>query len=431
MTDHLPGPLSNPASHPGPDAGEARQRRLLARNRALATGLLLAAAAGFTAATIWGGDGFWIGWARAASEAAIIGALADWFAVTALFRRPLGLPIPHTAIVPRNQARIADGLGGFIERNFLDPGLVAQRLGQARPGARLGAWLSRPGAADALAGRAADGLPTVLRGLESPDLRRLFAETVGEQLRATRLGPLLGRSMDIVLTGDHHAPLIDRMVRSGRDYIDRHEGDLERMVERRTAWWIPRRVDRRMARSIAQALRELLAELGQPGSHARVRLEEALRALAFDLQHRSPSGAAVDRAKERLLDTPEIQTVLGDLWDALRRTLDSDLATDQSRTRQALATALTGLGQTLTEDERARANVDALALQLVEAVIVPARQPIARFVADVVRGWDSRTVVDRLELAVGPDLQYVRISGTLVATLIGSAIYLAVHGLPG
>jgi uncharacterized membrane-anchored protein YjiN (DUF445 family) len=238
---------------------------------------------------------------------------------------------------------------------------------------------------------------------------------------------VLGQALDLVLKGDHHAPLIARAVTAGRDYIDRHEGDLEQMVEQRTAWWIPRRVDRRMARSIAQALRELLADLGQPGSDARVRLEEALRAVAHDLQHEKASAQAVDRAKERLLDQPDVQAVLGDLWDALRRTLEGDLDRADSRTRTALAAALAALGESLRRDPAARAQVDGLARQLVEALIVPARTPIARFVTDVVRGWDSRTVVDRLELAVGPDLQYVRISGTLVATLIGSAIYLAVH----
>ncbi|MEO1223397.1 MAG: DUF445 domain-containing protein [Pseudomonadota bacterium] len=407
---------------------DSPQRRLLTRNRLLATGLLVAAALAYVALSVWyDPDSFWIAWGRAATEAAMIGALADWFAVTALFRRPMGLPIPHTAIVPRHKDRIAEGLGGFIEKNFLDPALIAARLKAADPASRLARFLSDDANASLVADRIADGITPMVAGLDSDEMRGLFARTLGEQLRRARFSLLLGRTLDVVLSGDHHAVLIERLTEAGHRYLDRHEQDIEQAVEKRTAWWMPRQIDRRMARGITQALRDWLNELAQPGSVTRGRLEEALRRYAYDLRQSAPANPSaqedVEAAKDRLLDQPEIKAVLGDLWDGLRRAVVSDLADRDSATKAALRTALKGLATALQRDEDARREVNDIAVALVEAMVVPSRAAIGRFVADVVKGWDTATVVGRLELAVGPDLQYVRISGTLVAAAIGSVIF--------
>lgn len=406
-----------------------QQRRLLSRNRLLATGLLVAAALAFIALSlVYDPHNFWISWGRAATEAAMIGALADWFAVTALFRRPLGLPIPHTAIVPRHKDRIAEGLGGFIEKNFLDPDLIAARLLAADPATRLSNFLSDETNATLVADRIADGITPMIGGLDGEEMRGLFAQTLGDQLRRARFSLLLGRILDVVLTGDHHAVLIDRLTKAGHDYLDRHEKDIEQVVEKRTSWWMPRQIDRRMAKGITQALRDWLTDLGEPGSLTRGRLEEALRRYVYDLQQPSPTNesaqADIEAAKERLLEQPEIKAVLGDLWDGLRGAVASDLADTDSHTRNAIKTALMGLAAALQRDDNARREVNEISVAMVEALVVPSRTAIGRFVGDVVKGWDTATVVDRLELAVGPDLQYVRISGTLVATAIGSALFL-------
>ena len=405
-----------------------QQRRLLSRNRMAATGLLIAAAVAFIGLSLaHGAQNFWISWGRAATEAAMIGALADWFAVTALFRRPMGLPIPHTAIVPRHKDRIAEGLGGFIEKNFLEPTLIARRLEAADPATRLARFLNDETNGAMVADRIAEGITPMIGGLDSDEMRTLFAQTLDEQLRRARFSLLVGRILEVVLAGNHHAVLIDRLTSAGHHYLDRHEKDIEQAVEKRTAWWMPRQIDRRMAKGITSALRDWLNELSQPGTVTRGRLEEALRRYAYDLRQQTPVNVKaqqdVEAAKDRLLEQPEIKAVLGDLWDGLRSAVATDLADTNSHTRKAVRTALTGLAAVLERDEVARREVNQITVALVEALVVPSRAAIGRFVSDVVKGWDTATVVDRMELAVGPDLQYVRISGTIVATLIGSAIF--------
>lgn len=399
-------------------------RRALFRNRALATGLLVLMAFLFVALKFVPQPGFWTQMLRAAAEAAVIGALADWFAVTALFRHPLGLPIPHTAIVPRNKDRIGDGLGRFVERNFLDPDLVATRLRALDPATRLAAWLTRPGNAEAVADRLAATLPGLIRSAEDRELRNFFVQAQGERLRSVEVAPLLGRVLDLLLAGGHHQAAIERMVAAALDYVERNESRLESLVGERSGWWIPRTVDRRMARAVTQGVRELLAELLDPASHARIRLEMAVEGLAADLRSDPNTRAKVEATKRQILDQPEIQAWLGRLWDDMRGAILADLGGPDGRMRAAAAAALRSFGPSLEADPVMRTRLNVAVEALAVRLVVPWRRGIGRFIADVVRSWDARTVTERLELAVGSDLQYVRISGTLVAALAGTGLFL-------
>jgi|GEM_PF-209735 len=422
-----PDPVPPDPVPPGADADAyvSRQARLLRRNRRLATGMLLAAAAIFLAASLPGGPpGFWRGLLIAAAEASIIGALADWFAITALFRRPLGLPIPHTAIVPRRKDRIAEGIGGFIASHFLDPDLVSRRLAAGGSAGRLGRFLADGTRRRRLARQLRQSLRPFLGGLEAPQTRAIFIDATAEKLRETAVAPLVARAMRQILEGNHHAPAITRLVAAGRRYLDTHEAEIAEAVEQRTAWWVPRLVDRRMARSIAKALRELLDELASPGSLARARLEEALRRVAHDIDHRPQTRAAVEAGKNRLLDQPDLRLVFGDLWDVLQRSLVEDVESEPSRLEDGIESALAGFAERLAADERLRGEIDRAIAALAGQIVAPWRESAGRFVTDVVKAWDTRTVVDRLELALGADLQYVRMSGTVVAAVIGSALYL-------
>lgn len=403
---------------------DAGARRALYRNRALATGLLVLMALLFVALKFVPQPGFWVLLLRAAAEAAVVGALADWFAVTALFRRPLGLPIPHTAIVPRNKDRIGEGLGRFVERNFLDPDLVAARLRALDPAARLAAWLARPGNAEGVADRLVASLPGLIRSVEDRELRNFFVQAQGERLRSVEVAPLLGRVLDLLLAGGHHQTAIERMVAAALDYVERNEDRLEALVGERSGWWIPRTVDRRMARAVTQGVRDLLAELLDPASHARIRLEMAVEELATDLRSDPAMRAKVEAAKRQLLDQPEIQAWLGRLWDEMRGAILADLGAPDGRMRAAAAAALRSFGPSLEADPVMRTRLNVAVEALAVRMVVPWRRGIGRFISDVVRSWDARTVTERLELAVGSDLQYVRISGTLVAALVGTGLFL-------
>ncbi|EWY37260.1 membrane protein [Skermanella stibiiresistens SB22] len=406
------------------DEHEAGQRRLLRRNRSLATGLLLFAASLFVALRFVPDPGFWILLLRAASEAAIVGALADWFAVTALFRRPLGLPIPHTAIIPSNKDRIGDGLGGFVERNFLEPSLVVAKLRSVDPAARLVRWLNAPGMAEALAARLAASLPSLIHSIEDRELRVFFGRALGEQLRGTEVAPLIGKVLGVLVASGQHQPLLERAVGWAIDLVERNQGRLETMVGQRSGWWIPKAIDRRVARQLSQGAHDYLSELLDPASPLRIRMELAVEDLARDLQEDADTRAQVEDAKSRLLDRPEIQAWLGGLWDEVRRITLDDLERPDGRTREAVTTALRSLGAALEADPAMRARLNASVERLALDLITPWRRGIGRFIAEVVHGWDAGTVSDRIEMAVGSDLQYVRISGTIVAALVGSVLFL-------
>jgi uncharacterized membrane-anchored protein YjiN (DUF445 family) len=403
---------------------EAIQRHLLRRNRRFATGLLLFAATMFTVLRFVPEPGFWVELARAASEAAIVGALADWFAVTALFRRPMGLPIPHTAIIPNNKDRIGDGLGSFVERNFLEPSLVAAKLRSVDPASRVVHWLNAPGTVEGLAARLTSTLPTLIHSVKDRELRDFFGRALGEQLRGTEISPLLGKVLGVLVSSGQHQPLLERVVAWALTLMDRNQGRLESMVGQRSGWWIPKAIDRRVARKIGQGAQEFLTELLDPASITRIRMELAIEDLARDLQDDPDTRTQVETAKGRLLDRPEIQIWLAGLWDELRDITLDDLARPDGKTREALTTGLRSLAAALATDAAMRARLNASVERLALDMVSPWRRGIGRFIAEVVHGWDARTVSDRVETAVGSDLQYVRISGTIVATLVGSALFL-------
>ena len=403
---------------------ESEARRLLRRNRTFATGLLLFMAALLVALKFVPEPGFWVQLLRAMSEAAVVGALADWFAVTALFRRPLGLPIPHTAIIPRNKDRIGEGLGRFVERNFLDPDLVAAKVRSADPAARLVRWLRVPGNTEAIADRVAGSLPGLIRSVEDRELRNFFVQAQGERLKAIEVAPKLGRLIDLLLAGGHQQALIERLVSAALDYVERNESRFELLISERSGWWIPRTVDQRVAHAVSSGVRELLGELLEPASHARIRLEMAIESLAADLQSDPETQAKVEAAKHQLLQQPEIQAWLGRIWDEMRSAALSDLSGADGRVRTVVATALRSIGPSLESDPVMRTRLNVAIESLAMRLVVPWRRGIGHFISEVVRSWDTRTVTERLELAVGSDLQYVRISGTLVAALVGTSLFL-------
>ena len=403
---------------------EAQQRRALRRNKIRATALLLGAAAVFVAASAWPQPGFWLLLLRATAEAAVVGALADWFAVTAVFRRPLGLPIPHTAIVPRNKDRIGEGLGAFVSGNFLTAPLLAAKLRSLEPADRLAGWLAEPGNATLLAERTTLALPYLIRSLEDPEIRDFAVRALGEQLRTADVSAALGVTLGMVTSGAPFDTLFDRAVAAAQRALLREEPTIYAIVEERAAWWVPRAIDRRIAKAIVEGLHELLGDLRRRDSERRRAMRQYFAALAHDLVHSPTQRARVEALKLQLLEQPDVKLWLAAIWDTLRNTVIDDLAQPQSRTREATAHAVLSFGRTLAADSAMRGRLDAALEDALLALIVPWRHEIGRFISEVVRGWETRTVVERLELALGPDLQYIRITGTLVGACVGCALFL-------
>ena len=409
---------------PSPSRSETDQRRALRRNRALATALLVGAAALFFATGAISPRGFWLDLLHAGSEAAVVGALADWFAVVALFRHPLGLPFPRTAVIPKNKDRIGEGLGQFVERNFLAPEILAERLKALGVARRIAEWLARPETAAEIALRATETLPALVRSLEDQELRDFFARSFREQLREIDLAPLLGRTLAIVTASAQWDALFDRAVDAAFVALARNGERVQAMVASRSYWWIPEAIDRHIAQRITTGMEEFLADLRKPGSARRRAMREAVAAMAEELQHSPRWQERLNALKAGLLDQPEVHNWLVQVWDDLRGIVLQDLASPQSRTREAIERAALSLGRTLVADPQMQARLDA-GIEHLALAVVPWRGQIATLIAEVVRSWDARTVAERIELAMGSDLQYIRMNGTLVGAAVGCLLFLA------
>jgi uncharacterized membrane-anchored protein YjiN (DUF445 family) len=425
------GPAADIAGAAGSDAAD--QRLALRRHRAFATALLVVMGSIYAGATWFGStygvDGFWIDLLRAGAEAALVGGLADWFAVTALFRRPLGLPIPHTAVIPRNKDRIGQGLGRFIERHFLEPKLVAARLREAGVSRRIGLWLSEKENADLVADRLVVVLAFVFRSLNDQKMARLMQVMLRRRLGETELAPALAALVDVLRRNGMHQQLFDTMLDAVARYLAAHKQQIHQVVEERSDWWVPKRVDRRVAEAITAGLEDYLLSLRNRDHAARASFDAAIARLVDDLRRSPAHRARVNALRDRLLETPQLSDYTAALWQSLRDGLEEELAEPDSRLRQALAGLLRSLGIAVADDPEVQARMDRRIEEAAVALVEPWRKDIGQFVADVVRGWETDTVVERVELAVGRDLQYIRVNGTLVGAVVGCLLFLATEYL--
>lgn len=403
---------------------EGAKRRALRRQRAVATGLLLMMAAVFTATRMVPDPGFWVLLARAGAEAALVGGLADWFAVTALFRHPLGLPIPHTALIPRKKDQLGAGLAGFVERNFLAPEVVVQKLRSLDLVTVAARWIGHRSNADAVAERLVAVIPVLMNSLRDRELRRLVRKMAEAQIARVDLAPILGALLRLLTEHRQHDLLFDHALKMMHQLLEENRERIDQMVGERSRWWVPRSIDRRVARAIVSGLLEFLAELQVPGHPARKRFDDAVADLIDRLEHSPEMRDAVQRAKEQLLANPVVQDYLGSIWDEARRLILRDATIPESRMRRSLARALSSLGRAVAEDPAMRERLNLRFEALVTRFVVPWRREIGALIIEVVHRWDAETVTKRLELEVGRDLQFIRINGTIVGALVGCALFL-------
>jgi uncharacterized membrane-anchored protein YjiN (DUF445 family) len=353
-----------------------------------------------------------------------VGGLADWFAVTALFRYPLGLRIPHTAIIPNNQDRIGRTLGRFVERNFLREDILLAKLRKAQAGQRFAAWLAMPETAHAIAGAIVAALPHLIRSLESRDLHKFAQRTLGEQLRQADLAPIIGRVIRMLTASGEADVLFERAIGIAVRWLDENKGQVDDLVRERSRWWIPKAIDHRIANAIVSGVSDLLQSLGQPESDVRLKFRNALTNLIDELLNSPEQREQLNASKNRILSHPDVQAWLASVWEELSRTALEDLARPSSKMRRALEQGLHILGQALAADPAMQRHIDEI-LERAATHLVAWRGEIGAFIAEVVRNWDSRTLTERLELVVGSDLQYIRMNGTIVGACAGCLIFLA------
>ena len=399
----------------------------LVRMRLIATGLLVVMAAVFLIARGVGGGSTGWGFVRAFAEAAMVGGLADWFAVTALFRHPLGLPIPHTAIVPRNKDRIGDTLAQFLRDNFLIPAVIARRMRPLDVAAAIAHWLTDP--PDGAGGRFRKGasklVAQMLEGLDPQRMGGMVKAAIATRLRQTQVSPILGQLMKAAIAENRHAPLLEAGVRWGAKALAQNEHLVRKMVHDRAGSllrWTG--FDETVADKLIAGLDKLLTDMADDPEHPlRLRAEEGLDRLAWDLQYDRRVRARVEAMKEELLANPAMQRWIDGLWEQARGALLGIARDPEGAMAGRLGDILRQLGETLQNDRRLARTINRFVRRTVVGVAADYGDGIVRLVSETVRGWDARTITRRLENAVGRDLQYIRVNGTIVGGLVGLTIH--------
>ncbi len=402
---------------------DERQAVELRRHRRIATASLVGAVGVYVATQLVDDPGYGVLLIRSGAEAGLIGGIADWFAVVALFRRPLGLPIPHTAILPRNKERLGAGLGRFVAEHFLAPDVVQGRLRESRPARRLGHWLAQRDNSALVADRVLALAPDVINAFGDREVRSFYQDTFLRQLRRLDLVPMVERLVWLFMESHQHQRLFDRSLRLARELLRANRETIYRRVESRSSWWIPRRFDRKLAEAIIEGVDEWLQDLADPRHSARREFERGVWAMARGMRSSDALRERLDTVRDQLLDSPELQQVLEQIWSDLRRAALEGVDRPDSAFRQSLANGLQRFGETLLQDEEARKRLDERIILLLRELILPFRSTIGGFIADVVRDWDADGLARRLELSVGRDLQFIRINGTLVGALVGMVIF--------
>ena len=395
--------------------------------RLFATGMLVAMAALFVVARYFQTVHPAWGYVLAFAEAGMIGGMADWFAVTALFRHPLGIPIPHTAIIPENKDRIADTMAAFLQENFLTPQVVARRLHATNIAAAAGGWLADP--RESNGGRIRAGAAELLaQVLESLDPERLGGQVRGglvRQLGKLEIAPLLGQLVETAIADRRHLAVIDSLVRWTGLTLEDNEELVRDLIHRRAnavLRWTG--LDETLATSVLDGLYKLLAEvIVTPDHPLRAKIEEGLAKLAADLRSDPDLRARVERMKGELLANPAVSTWWQGVWERLRTGLLKRLRQNDAKIGSQFAEALAELGATLRDDPRMQRQVNRFARRTLVGVASRYGDQIVRLVSETVKRWDAATVTERIESAVGRDLQFIRINGTLVGGLVGVVIH--------
>jgi uncharacterized membrane-anchored protein YjiN (DUF445 family) len=403
---------------------EQRRARLLVVSKRRATGLLALAAAIFLVSTAYEHQAHWLGWVQAAAVASLVGGLADWFAVTALFRRPLGLPIPHTAIVVERKDRFGETLGTFVQESFLSPDAVIARLRAAHAVERVAAWLADPAQAAQLSGRIASLLVSVADLLGDEDVSSVLDTLVRQRLDQVPLAPLAGRTLEQLTKDGRHDPLIEAGLRSLSSYLGTHGSDLHRRLGSSSPWWLPGPVEDRLFERLLQRTRKVLDEMAQHPDHPlRQQLEVGLMKFAEDLQTSDELRQRGEELKAELLGQPQIRAFAAAVWTDTKKELRAQATQPGSELRTRLTDLIVQTGSRLRDDPELVASAERSLNTVVRAVLERFQDELAALVSGTIARWDARDTSRRLELLLGPDLQYIRINGTVVGGIAGLALH--------
>jgi uncharacterized membrane-anchored protein YjiN (DUF445 family) len=403
---------------------EERQRSL-DRMRLRATGLLILMGIIFVVTSSYEATYPWLGYIRATAEASMVGGIADWFAITALFRHPLGIPIPHTAIIPSRKDRIGRSLGNFVQNNFLSPEVLTAKLRAAQISRRAAEWLSLPEH-----GRtASQHITSVLQGAgkvaRDEDVHALLDRTVVEPLRQIAIAPVLAKALALLTVDDRHQQLLDRIIQGLLRLVAENEALIREKIREESPWWVPSVVDDRIHQKVLGGIERTLFEVGSDPDHPlRRQFDELLADWMVQLQESPEVIARAEAIKHQVLDPETSGRLAASLWQELKQIMGRQETADQE-SPSALARGLSALASAALEDETLLEKIDGWVIGAVLRVVEQHRGEVGQLIAQTVSSWDPAEMSRRIELLVGRDLQFIRINGTLVGGLVGLLIYTA------
>lgn len=409
------------------DSGYAR----LIRMRRFANGLLVVIMGLFVFSHMWEppGQDWDMAWRflRAFAEAAMVGGLADWFAVTAIFRRPLGLPIPHTAVIPNNQDRIADAVGRFIADNFLKPELVAARVRDKDLSEALAKWLADPGQSSALAGGIVQAVPALLDALDDETVSEFLRQQAATAAEGASVAPAFGSVLEALAEQGRHQAILDALLKQGYHLLEDNKDMIRDRIRDRSGW-LMRFVsaDRKVADTVINAVNDLLFEVASDPRHPlRGQLNDMVHKFAGDLRDDPVLQARVGAWMKEAAAHPTVADAVEAGWSEFKAALRRDCAAPDGRLKAWLVEALTNLGAGLMREPGVRAALNARLRSLLVELAARHGEDVAKLVSETIRRWDSQTIVDKLESNVGRDLQYIRLNGTVIGGIVGLLLHAA------
>jgi uncharacterized membrane-anchored protein YjiN (DUF445 family) len=391
-----------------------------------ATGLLALVAVAFVALTVADPGPWWVQAAYAGAQGGLVGGLADWFAVTALFRYPLGLPIPHTAIIRERKDQFGATLGGFVQDNFLSPDVVAERIRDAHVADRVAAWLADPDNAATVARNLVDAAVGALDVVHDDVVQRVLHEEIERALTRVEVAPLAGRLLTIATDEGRHRELLDVVLRGVITFLDEQREPLRERFGDQSPWWLPNAMEDRLFDRIVDGARALLSSVvADPNHEFRDAVDERLAALADRLQHDPDLAARGEALKDELLEHEALRNWSVSLWEDMKAMLRQQAPVADSPLRVRTTDAVRSIGERLLRDDEFRARLDSWAEAASRYAVENYRGEIGDLIATTVARWDGAETSDKLELVLGRDLQFIRINGTVVGVLAG----LALHGV--
>jgi uncharacterized membrane-anchored protein YjiN (DUF445 family) len=401
---------------------EERQRNL-DRMKRRATGLLVIMGLVFIATSMLQAEHPWLGYIRATAEASMVGGIADWFAITALFRHPLNIPIPHTAIIPRRKDRIGRSLGNFVQNNFLSPEVLSAKLRAAQISHRAAEWLRSQDNARKAAQHAASMLRSAGSVVRDEDVHALLDRTVVEPLRQVPIAPVLAKGLTLLTMDDRHQQLLDRVIHGLSRLVAENETLIRERISEESPWWVPKMVDDRIHQKVLGGIERTLYDVGtDPDHQLRHQFDELLADWIVQLQNSPEVIARAEAIKQQVLDPETSGRLAASLWEELKEVLGRQSLTEDGAP-SAVARGLSALAAAALDDEVLLEKIDGWVIGAVLGVVEQHRHEVGQLIAQTVSSWNPEETSRRIELLVGRDLQFIRINGTLVGGLVGLLIY--------